>query len=82
MAAGVVMPSRLGRPGAGVMRGRIIESGARCTIGSRARRVCWPVVHGARVQRRWFLLDYEEPGRKECGECATTGSPPHGTILL
>jgi len=35
------------------------------------------IVHGARMQCRRLLLNHEGPGRKDCGDCATTRGPQH-----
>jgi len=73
-------------PSIAVMRGRVRHAGVvvrRSVDGvwnadrRRPNRVRGAVVHGTRVQCRWCPLDYEGPGRKERGNCATTGRPHH-----
>ena len=75
-------------PGVAVTSGCVRRAGrvVRCGIGrSRVRNAhrCRPnrvgntIVHRARMQCRWLLLDYEGPGRKDRGDRATTRSPHH-----
>jgi hypothetical protein len=76
MVSGVAVSSRRGRR-AVVVRGRIGRSRLRTAGRRRPNRVGNTIVHRARMQCRWLLLDYEGPGRKDRGDRATTRSPHH-----
>ena len=65
------------RRAGGMVRRRVGRDGMRGAVASRPNRVRDPVVHGTRMQRRWFLLNYEGPGRKDRGDRATTRDPHH-----
>ena len=71
-----VTVGRVRRTG-GVVDRAVGRSRVRNAHRRRPNHVRSPVVHGTRMQCRWLLLDYEGPGRKDRGDCATTGRPHH-----
>jgi len=77
MVPGVAVTSGCVRRAGRVVRCGIGRSRVRNAHRRRPNRVGNTIVHRARMQCRWLLLDYEGPGRKDRGDRATTRSPHH-----
>lgn len=73
----IAVTSRLARRAIGVVRGAVRRTGVRHADRRRPDRVRDAVVHGARMQCRWLLLNHEGPGREDRGDRATTRGPLH-----
>jgi hypothetical protein len=82
MRTAIMMMGWCSTRGARVMLEAAIHTTLRHDDRRCARHAGDAVVHGARMQRRWFLLNHEGPRRKGCGNCATTREPPHAISTI
>jgi hypothetical protein len=77
MVPRVAVSSRRDRRAVGVVRCGIGRRRLRNAGRRRPNRVGNAVVHGARMQCCWLLLNHEGPGREDRGDRATTRCPDH-----
>ena len=77
MVPAIAVASRRVRGGVGVVPGPVGRGRMRNAGRRRSNRVGDAIVHRARMQCRWLLLNHEGPGREDRGDRATTWGPRH-----